>query len=466
MVRNRDQDTICAVSTPPGFGGISVIRVSGSNSFKVIKSISSKLPNSLESHRVYLTTILDSERQSIDECLVTCFAHGKSFTGEEVVEISCHGNPLICDRILASLFKAGCRPADRGEFTYRAFMNGKLDLVQAESVLSLIESKSHQAQQLALRQLKGKTSDSILDIEDKIIWSLAHIEASIDFSTENLEVVSDQILKTKISEIKTILEKIVQGYKQGRLIREGVQVAFVGSPNVGKSSLLNFLVEEDKAIVTDVAGTTRDLVEADYNFNGLTFHFVDTAGLRDSTDDAVEKIGISRSKGISRSADILIFVFDFSVGLTFDDEKQLISLQRAPDLIFANKCDLIDGSNQNRLDVLSKIQSIISLNSENLIFTSSKISENRETLLAEVYKKAIGSVPVSENYISTSRQFESLSLAIESLNKALDEINSSIGCEFLAISLKEALLRVQEVLGKSYDDQILDRVFKEFCLGK
>ncbi|RYZ63252.1 MAG: tRNA uridine-5-carboxymethylaminomethyl(34) synthesis GTPase MnmE, partial [Proteobacteria bacterium] len=272
---DRDTHTICAVSTPHGVGGISVLRISGPDSLEITREIASFLPLNIESHRVYFGTLRSPEFQDeIDEVLVTYFKKGHSFTGEEVLEISCHGNPHICQKILNELIAIGARAADRGEFTYRAFMNGRVDLVQAEGILSLIESQSDKAMKLSLRQLKGQLSQRLESIENEITWLMAHLEAGIDFSTEGLDLVSDAVVTEKLTIIESGLQKLVNTYQSGRILRDGVRVALAGRPNVGKSSLLNLLLEEERAIVTEIAGTTRDVISGETQYAGVKFTFL------------------------------------------------------------------------------------------------------------------------------------------------------------------------------------------------
>ncbi len=314
---DRDQDTICAVSTPHGVGGISVIRVSGLDTLSIVAKICPFLPEHPESHRVYFGVLRNSQNAAgsasadeIDEVLVTYFKKGKSFTGEEVIEISCHGSPVICQSILHELVLLGARPADRGEFTFRAFMNGKLDLVQAESVLSLIESQSQQAARLALRQLKGSVSKKLEDIENDMTWVLALAEAGIDFSTEGIQLVENSVVLERLDKIEKSLEELVGTFKVGRVLKDGFRIVLTGLPNVGKSSLLNLFLEDERAIVTDIPGTTRDVIHGDTSFKGVKFTFLDTAGLRESVSDLVEKIGIQKAGKLLAN---LMWFFSFSI---------------------------------------------------------------------------------------------------------------------------------------------------------
>lgn len=468
MIIARDRDTICAVSTPPGVGGISVLRVSGEKALEITRAIAPFLPANPESHRAYFGTLLNPKtKDAIDEVLITWFDQGRSFTGERTAEISCHGNPLICEEILKALIENGARSADRGEFTYRSFMNGKVDLVQAESVLSLIESRSASARRLALRQLKGQLSKDLEKLEDDLIWCLAHIEAGIDFATEGLETVEADVLFERASSVEKHLDKLVSSFRTGRVLKEGVRIAFAGRPNVGKSSLLNNFLEEDRAIVTELPGTTRDIVDGETLYEGLRLEFLDTAGLRDA-EDRVERIGIEKSRKAQEEADLVFFVFDASEGLTAEDLEILRELNHEKTLILANKKDQ---SSLTENQVLEALQAgTFFKDSQNpahhLFFVSALDTKTREQVLGSLVERLRAEMNESAAVLASARHYERLSAGLESLRRALSGLESGMGAEFVALDLKEALLGIQETLGKRFDDQIMDRVFKEFCIGK
>ncbi len=475
---NRDSDTICAISTPSGIGGISVIRISGSQAAALAKKLCTFLPAQPESHRAYFGLLKDNAIP-VDEVVATYFASGRSFTGEETVEISSHGSPALTGQIIDLLFLAGARSAQPGEFTYRAFMNGRLDLVQAESVLALIESQSQQASRQALRQLQGDLSINLEGIENQIIWCLAHLEASIDFSAEGLEVVNTPELLDKVDQLILKIGNLVQSYRHGRLLRDGYLLVLTGVPNVGKSSLLNLLVEEDRAIVTEIAGTTRDLVEASFLLDGLKVNVTDTAGLRKSVD-RIELMGIERSYSAVKKADGIFFVFDCSRKCTAEELQELSLLDLKRTFLIGNKRDQTDQSNdeilsglEKQLQTLQKFQRelgsanlLSDVLKEKVLIVSAFDKRDREILKAAIRKEMHESQFEDQAVISQSRHFENLSSSLGNMKSARVLIEQVASPEFTALELKEALLKVQETLGKRYDDQIMDRVFKEFCIGK
>ncbi|MFS4458923.1 tRNA uridine-5-carboxymethylaminomethyl(34) synthesis GTPase MnmE [Bdellovibrio sp. HCB2-146] len=472
---DRDKDTICAVSTPHGVGGISVIRISGPQTLSVVKRVCAFLPEHPESHRVYFGYLKNPQTgEEIDEVLVTYFKTGKSFTGEEVIEISCHGSPHICQSILQQLISLGARPADRGEFTYRAFMNGKLDLVQAESVLSLIESQSSQASKLALRQLKGDVSKKLEQIEDDMTWILAHAEAQIDFSTEGIDVVDYSVVKQRLKKVEETLKELVGTFKVGRLLKDGFRVVLTGLPNVGKSSLLNLFLEDERAIVTDIPGTTRDVIHGDTTFGGVKFTFVDTAGLRDQTTDLVERIGIQKSYEAQNESDVVFFIYDLDKGLSAAELQILESLEPSRTYIIGNKVDRL-GVPPKALDVLEtlknskffqKIADKTDFSTRRMFFVSALDKKARTSVLQSLVKEFADLQVENTVLISNARHFENLSRALENTQRSQMIVDNGMGSEFLSLELKESLIAIHETLGKRFDDQIMDRVFKEFCIGK
>lgn len=463
---DRDSRVICAVSTPAGYGGISVVRVSGEGAVAIVRRLAPQLASELKSHSAHFATLSDLHtKTAIDQCVFTYFEKGRSFTGEETVEISCHGNPLICDQIMQSLIAAGGLPALPGEFTYRAFMNNKLDLVQAESVLSLIESRSKKSATLAYRQLVGGLSEKIAVLESEMTWCLAHIEASIDFSTEGLETTPQNVLIKKLRSCHEEITQILQTYRAGRMLRDGVHIALVGRPNVGKSSLLNLLLGYERSIVTEIAGTTRDVVSDETQYDGQRLHFLDTAGLRKSTQDRVEKIGMQKSLETAKTADLVLFVFDLETGFLPEDEDLLKQIQNQNCIYLGNKADL--SSTETKKNSLKYVHEASSSQDAEVLFCSTLDKSNQELVLKAILKRTLGDVQVeNEVLIANARHFEQLSMAAEKIANAIESLEQGFGAELTSLDLKEALMGLQAILGKYFDDQIMDRVFKEFCIGK
>jgi len=465
MIRgDRDQDTICAVSTPHGVGGVSLIRISGPSSFSFIRKLAPSVPNNPETHRVYFSSLFNFDHtKKIDEVLITTFHQGKSYTGDETVEISCHGNPVIASWILKELILCGARTADRGEFTFRAFMNGNIDLIQAEGVLGLIESQSQRSAEQALSQLKGGLSQEIHQIEENLLWCLARIEAGIDFSSEDIEVIDSRDLQSRIEIIKSVTQKLFNSYQAGKMIHDGIHVVIVGRPNVGKSSLLNLFSREEKAIVTDLAGTTRDLIESDILHKGYKIKFIDTAGLHEA-DNKVEKIGIEKTKKTIETANLVFFIYDLTEGLTSQDKELLHELDPQKTLIIGNKLDLL--SEKEIEASVCRLNIPQNFSQQEAYFISTK----DEKFILPIYKYLDRFIEThhfeDHSLIFQSRHFENLSKIRENIDRAQMLLHSKASYEFISLELKEALLLVHETLGKRFDDQIMDRVFKEFCIGK
>lgn len=478
LLRAGDDDTICALSTPPGLGGVALLRISGKSALAVARKLCAFLPQIPESHRLYFgvcrssssaVTVATSgfpsiseynskiQNEPIDQVLVSFFANGRSFTGEETVEISCHGGSVLAGVILKELIDSGARLATPGEFTYRAFMNGKLDLVQAESVLSLIESQSRQTAKAAFRQLQGGLSQEFAEIENDLVWILAHLEASIDFSTEGIEVVPSIHLSERAMIVQQRVAVLLNSYKQGKLLKEGLEIAIVGRPNAGKSSLLNAFLREDRAIVTPYAGTTRDTIEGRVLINGILITFVDTAGLRD-TDDEIEKLGIERSRVALKRADLVFHVIDI-----LDPVAGLAELEFSESCFYlVNKSDLGMGNPKALRDVLiargADPGRIFNVSAKD----RSGVSEVELALDSLLKDLDVG----ASNLVMQARHFELLQKIHSCLNEAIELIKSDESPEFIAFELQEGVRAIHSLLGKKFDEQVIDRIFKEFCLGK
>lgn len=474
MFRN-DEDSICALSTAPGQGAIAIIRLSGSLSLEIVSKFCSFFPaNKVQSHKVYYGFFQDFKTEkNIDEVLVTYFEQNRSFTTEPVVEISCHGGSQSSYQILNLLLASGIRLAEPGEFTYRAFINGRIDLVQAEGILSLIESQNKNMANLSLRQIEGKGSKALLEIEKQLIEVLAQLEASIDFSFEELEVSSIQELESETKNIYTNLKKLLNTYGQACLFKEGLVIALAGLPNVGKSSLFNAFVEKNRAIVTSQEGTTRDFLEEAINIEGLPVTFVDTAGLRESSD-LIEQEGIKKAKLKIKSANFIFCIFDISKNCSALDIKNLLESLNLNDfkscVFIANKMDLNPSFTQDALDTLLKEAFDLLAQKkpvECLSFLISAQNSNSLKPLQDFLSTFITSQSNLESaIILQARHFDLLTKAEIHISKALTMLEKKTDLEFIVFELQEVLLNIYHILGKEYDDQILDKVFKEFCLGK
>ena len=467
----RDKDTICAISTPSGVGGIALIRISGDLALYISRKLCPFLPIEPESHRIYYGFAQDNrESKSIDEVLVSYFAKGRSFTGEETIEISCHGGNIITGNIIKALQSAGARLAERGEFTYRSFLSGRIDLVQAESVLNLIEASTDRGSRLALRQLGGELSTFAEELENSLHWILAHLEANIDFAYEDIESASKQDLLSKLDLILEISQKALISYKSGRLIKEGLQVALIGPPNAGKSSLLNALLNEEKSIVSDIPGTTRDLVEGSLLLSGVRINFVDTAGVRD-TNDPLEILGIERTYKTLKSADLIWFLVDLGAEAEFSGLEALRDLNSDRVWIVGTKSDLIDKN--SAMDVLlegwQRLAGRVKLEwtEPPLMTFGNSVHENGlKGVLECLTRFAVDSSGDNSVILIQARHHELFVKICASLQRGRDLLKKDESPDFIAFELQEALLGIHELLGKRFDDEVLDRVFKEFCLGK
>lgn len=446
------EDTICAISTSLG-GAISIVRVSGKKAIKIVnKLFSTKNLETAKSHTIHYGYIVD-EDQKIDEVLVSVFKAPKTYTCEDIVEINCHGGISTTNKVLELLLTNGCRLAEGGEFTKRAFLNGRIDLIQAEAVSDLLSSTSDQARSLSLNQVKGDLSLKIKNIRNTILDLLANIAVNIDYPEyEDAEEVTIEILQSKIPNIINQLNNLLNTASSGQIIKNGINVSIVGRPNVGKSSLLNKLLQEDKAIVTDIAGTTRDIVEGSISLNGIRFNFTDTAGIRD-TKDKVEKIGVNKSKQYLKSSDYIICVLNGTEQLTKDDQEILDALDNDKSIIFVNKND-----QKLKIDVDKK----------NIIYgntiDANGIDELKNKLIENFNLDKINSNDIT--YLSNARQISLVKQAKNTLEKVNDSLNELIPIDMLEIDIKKSYDLLGEITGETYQDELLDKLFENFCLGK
>ncbi len=440
-------DTICAIATPRGKGGISVIRVSGDETFEVIKKVfkSNKDIDKAEGYTILYGTIFEGEKE-IDQVLVSVFRAPKSFTGENVCEISCHGGVVVTETILDLLIKKGCRLADKGEFTKRAFMNGKMSLSQAEAVHDIIEAKTQKGAHEALNRLKGSLSEKIIALRDEIVKSLAMIQVSTDFPDEDIDSFQDGTLKNILLDFKVRLEKMLNSAKRGILMASGAKCAIVGIPNAGKSSLLNTLLEEEKAIVTHIPGTTRDVVEGRCDIDGVLVNFYDTAGIRE-TDDVIEKIGVDKAKGLIDDSDFVIFVTESGRSLIPEEEEILSLVENKNKILVLNKCDEKEEERENYITISAK--------------QGYGIDKLKEKISELLYKG-----DESSAMIANERQRDAVRNALDSIERAIKTLEDGFFSDLTVIDISLAAEALGEAEGMSINDEVVDRIFRDFCLGK
>jgi tRNA modification GTPase len=444
-------DTICAISSAVGAGAIALVRISGAQAEPIIRKIAPFLPDALESHRLYYGFLRDpTTNENLDEVLVSYFANGKSFTGETSFEISSHGGISIPRLLVQKLIEAGARHAERGEFTYRAFMNGRIDLVQAESILSLVSSETDLTAKTALRQLQGELSKEIENIQDDLSWSLSRLEANLDFSSEFIEFEAAEAIISRTQNAHEKIQKLLRTFKLGKVLSKGFRVAIVGAPNVGKSSLLNQLVQQNRAIVTPIAGTTRDTIEADVVIAGQKVTFIDTAGLRTTTDE-IELFGIERTQAQIRDADFILFLYNRTDESTNNWQTFFEGTNRQPNLVVGNKSDLV-------FDVKPTQQ--------NEVFISAQTPQTIEPLVRYLENELQSLSTDVSTVVLHSRQYEALRKMEYFTALGLNLLKDNLSPEFVIAELQQAYRFSLGLLGQEFDDQILDRVFKEFCLGK
>lgn len=440
-------DTICAIATPRGKGGISVIRVSGDESFKIVKKIflSNKDIEKAEGYTILHGFISDGENK-IDEVLVSVFKAPRSFTGENVCEISCHGGVIVTETIIDLLVKNGCSMADRGEFTKRAFMNGKMSLTQAEAVHDIIEAKTRKGVNAAINRLGGALTEKIVKLRDSIIKLLAMIQVSTDFPDEDIDSFADGSLYNLLDEYENELEKLLNSAKRGIYLSNGAKCAIVGIPNAGKSSLLNSLLEEEKAIVTEIPGTTRDVVEGRCEIGGVLVNFLDTAGIRE-TEDEIEKIGVDKAKRLIDDCDFVIYVTEAG-RIETNEENEILSLIEDKNIIkVLNKTDISD---ENR---------------EGYISISAKNKEGIEELKGQISRKLYENEE-SSTMLANERQRNAVYEALECVKRAKATLEDGFYSDLTVIDISLAAEALGEAEGMSVNDEVVDRIFRDFCLGK
>jgi tRNA modification GTPase len=460
-----NNDTIAALATPHGPGAIAVIRLSGENAIAIVekvfttKNLKPKLLANKVSHTAHFGLIVENE-VIVDEVLVTIFKAPKTYTGEEIVEISCHGSMFIQQQILQVLFKHGARPAQAGEYTLRAFLNGKLDLSQAEAVADLIASNSATSHQVAMQHMRGGFSNKIAVLRENLLNFASLIELELDFSEEDVEFADRTDLKILINTILGIIEKLISSFEVGNVIKNGIPVAIVGKPNAGKSTLLNVLLDDDRAIVSEIPGTTRDTIEEELIIDGVLFRFIDTAGIR-TTTDLIEQIGVNKAFEVMKKSAIVIYLFDTHELSRGDLENEIYVVKdyigTSQLLIVGNKIDF-----ENLSELTTEFKDV-----SNILFISAKEQSNiqqlKDTLVSLFDTRTVNT---TDTIVTNSRHVSSLNNAQTALLKVNEGLSTSIQSDFLALDIRYALEALGEITGQVTNDDLLGNIFSKFCIGK
>lgn len=446
-------DTIASISTALGVGAISIIRISGKDAISIVSKIyKGKNLAKADSHTIHYGHIISND-QIIDEVLISIMKSPKTYTKEDVVEINCHGGIATTNKILSLLLENGARLADPGEFTKRAFLNGRIDLIEAEGIMNLIEAQTEETRNLSINQLSGKVSSLIRNLRNDLVQMISQIEVNIDYPEyEDIEHLTNSTILPSLLKFKETLTEIILKSKTGKLLNEGIRVSIIGRPNVGKSSLLNQLLEEEKAIVTDIPGTTRDIVEGKINLDGLLLNIIDTAGIRE-TMDQVEKIGVHKSLSMIDQSDLVLLVLNNNEPLQEEDTILLQKIQKKPYIIVINKIDL---------------ESRLKIEDPSIVRLSAKTGENLE-ILAKKIKELFHMEKISTsdfNYLSNARSISLLKKADKKIEEAIELINNSSPIDMVELEIRESWNFLGEIIGETYQEELLDELFSRFCLGK
>jgi len=458
MNQVEEKPAIAAIATPIGEGGIAVIRVSGRNAIQKVNTCFRGTDlAAVDSHTVHFGKIVRKNGNVVDEVLATVFKNPKSYTGEDTVEVSCHGGVLVTQAVLETVLAQGIRAADPGEFTQRAFLNGKLELSQAEAVADLIHAKSAKAVDAAHQQLEGKLGDHIRKFRQQIIDATAMVELELDFIEEDVEFANKEQLRELLEDLDSETGKLLDTYETGRLVKDGVKTVFIGRPNAGKSTLLNTLVGKERAIVTEIAGTTRDTIDADWSYDGLLFKLIDTAGLR-QTEDRVEAEGVKRSVQAFEQADLVVYLKDLSVPMDEHERREIADYQRkavnTPFLLIGTKMDIARQNGEERINYDVKI--------------SAPADQNIDHLKKLMKQRALESkdYDTSSLLVTSSRHRDALQKARRHVESALQALEQGLTGDFLSIDLRAALRELGTITGEITSEDLLDSIFSRFCIGK
>lgn len=460
----QEFDTIAAISTPPGEGAISIVRLSGEQAISIADAVfqsGKKKLIDVSSHTIHYGHIFDPEKyQMMDEVMVSIMRKPKTFTREDIVEINCHGGIVVVNQILQLVLRQGARLAEPGEFTKRAFLNGRVDLSQAEAVMDLIRAKTDKAMNLAINQLDGNLSRLIRQLRQEILETLAQVEVNIDYPEyDDVEELTTRLLLEKANQVQKQIQALLQTAQQGKILREGLSTAIIGRPNVGKSSLLNHLLQEEKAIVTDIAGTTRDVIEEYVNVRGVPLKLVDTAGIRE-TEDIVEKIGVERSRKALSEADLILLVLNQSESLTTEDKQLLDITSGNKRIILLNKTDLPSRINQEDLVPYLENEPALPIS----VLTSEGLDQLEQAIADLFFGGNTGDKDAS--YLSNTRHIALLEKAEHSLAEVIQGIESGMPVDLVQIDMTRCWDYLGEIVGDSVQDELITQLFSQFCLGK
>lgn len=457
-----DFDTIAAISTPMGEGAIAIVRLSGESSIPVAdKMFKGKSLSEVASHTIHYGHIIDTSTGNIvEEVMVSVMRAPKTFTKEDVVEINCHGGLVTVNKVLQLALANGARLAEPGEFTKRAFLNGRIDLSQAEAVMDLIRAKTDKAMNVALGQMEGKLSKLIQQLRQELLETLAHIEVNIDYPEyDDVEEMTHSVLIEKASRVHHSIDKLLDTSHQGKILREGLSTVIVGRPNVGKSSLLNTLVHENKAIVTDIPGTTRDVIEEYVNVKGVPLRLLDTAGIRE-TEDIVERIGVERSRQVLKEADLILLVLNYNDNLTTEDEQLFQAIKGMDVIVILNKMDLPQKINVERVKELAGHKPVITTS----LVEDEGVDQLEEAISSLFFSGSINSSDMT--YVSNSRHISLLSQAKITIQEAIQGIESGVPIDLIQIDLTRTWELLGEIIGDAVHESLIDQLFSQFCLGK
>lgn len=455
-------DTIAAISTPLGEGAISIVRLSGKDAISITnKLFINKDLEQVKSHTIHYGKMIDPHaNELVDEVLVSVMRAPKTFTCEDVVEINCHGGLVAVNKMLELVLEQGAKLAEPGEFTKRAFLNGRIDLSQAEAVMDIIQSKTSEAMNIAMHQLDGKLSKLITDLRQQLIETIAHVEVNIDYPEyDDVEEMSHQMMEERTKFVHDKIERLLQVANQGKILREGIKTAIIGRPNVGKSSLLNSLAQEDKAIVTDIPGTTRDIIEEYVNVRGIPLHLIDTAGIRE-TEDIVEKIGVEKSRKTLQEADLVLFMLNYNDILTEEDKEIFHLLDGLHYIVIINKYDLEGNLDVEQVRKLAKDNVVI----ETSIINEKGIDKLEEALTNLFFTENISSTDLT--YVSNARHIQLLKDAKRTLEDSMEALSLQLPLDMVQIDVTRTWELLGEIIGDTASESLIDQLFSQFCLGK